>query len=231
MMEFDTALRLTEVLLGLAMAQQSAEHLTGSRADRWLFGLRLVLCGLLVAGLYPIPVLGALCALALMLLHRFQGPYNGGADKMTLLILTCLTLARTLPDPAWQELALAYLAVQVVLSYVVSGWIKLVNPDWRSGRALVDVFAFSAYPVSQSLRGWADRPRALWVASWGVIGFELAFPLGLLHPGLLVVALSIAALFHLANAFVFGLNRFFWIWLCAYPSLIWFQGRAIAPLL
>jgi hypothetical protein len=41
----------------------------------------------------------------------------------------------------------------------------------------------------------------------------------------LIVALVVAAGFHLANACVFGLNRFFGIWLAAYPSLIWLQGR------
>lgn len=229
MMAFETALRLTEIMLALAMIQQSAEHLVGTRGDRLLFGLRIALSALLVAGVQTMPVLWGLCALALLQIHRFQGPYNGGADKMTLLILTCVTLARSLPEPGWQELALAYLGAQVILSYVVSGWVKLMNPDWRNGQALADVFAFSAYPVSQSLRGWAARPRAMWGASWGVIAFELAFPLGLLHPGMLVAMMCVAAMFHLANAFVFGLNRFFWIWLCAYPSLIWFQGRAIAP--
>jgi hypothetical protein len=57
------------------------------------------------------------------------------------------------------------------------------------------------------------------------MGFEVLFPLALLHPLALYAGLVIAATFHLANAFLFGLNRFFWIWICAYPSLIWFQGR------
>jgi hypothetical protein len=37
--------------------------------------------------------------------------------------------------------------------------------------------------------------------------------------------LALAAAFHLANACLFGLNRFFWVWLAAYPSLIWLQHR------
>lgn len=29
----------------------------------------------------------------------------------------------------------------------------------------------------------------------------------------------------LCNACLFGLNRFFWIWIMAYPSMFWFQQR------
>ena len=46
----------------------------------------------------------------------------------------------------------------------------------------------------------------------------------------LVIGLSFATLFHFANACLFGLNRFFWIWLAAYPSLLWLQQRVGAGL-
>ena len=57
--------------------------------------------------------------------------------------------------------------------------------------------------------------------------FELLFPLALLDAGYLKAALVIAGLFHLVNGCVFGLNRFLWIWIAAYPSLLWFQQRVI----
>ena len=60
------------------------------------------------------------------------------------------------------------------------------------------------------------------------MGFELLFPLCLLTQPTLIVGLGIAATFHFANACLFGLNRFFWIWLAAYPSLLWFQGRLMS---
>ena len=58
--------------------------------------------------------------------------------------------------------------------------------------------------------------------------FELAFPLALASLATLALALVGAACFHLANAFLFGLNRFFWTWIAAYPSLIWLQERIFA---
>ena len=224
-MSFDTALRATEILLALAFIQQSAEHLWRTPEIRWLFGLRLVVSIVLLVGFAPTLSLLVLTGLSMVALHHFQGPYNGGSDRMSVLILWCLTLAHVLPNPRWQELAFSYLALQLTLSYFISGWVKLVNADWRTGTALSDVFAFSAYPVAENMRVLAHSPRLLLTASWAVIAFEVAFPLALFTPLSLIAALAIAATFHLANACLFGLNRFFWIWLAAYPSLIWFQAR------
>jgi len=126
-----------------------------------------------------------------------------------------------------QELAFGYLAVQVILSYFISGQVKILNPEWRSGRALAAVFLFSAYPVSEALRGLANRPRLMWAASWSVMLFEVLFPLSLLHTATLIPALALAAGFHLANACLFGLNRFVWVWIASYPSILWLQARLV----
>ena len=120
---------------------------------------------------------------------------------------------------------MGYLAIQLILSYFQAGWVKVINPEWRSGKALENVFAFTAYPVSQSVRQWATNPALMFYMSWAVILFELIFPLTIFSTVALYIALFIAAVFHLANACLFGLNRFFWIWPAAYPILIWFQSR------
>jgi hypothetical protein len=224
-MGFALALRLTEVLLALALIQQSAEHLGGPRDERWLFLPRLVLATGLLAGLPSLPILGALWGHGLLILRRFDGVYNGGSDKMTWLVLTCCLLARLAPSPHWAEMALGYLAVQLTLSYFVSGWVKVINPDWRSGQALVDIFRYSAYPVARNLRGLADRPALLFLGGWAVIGLELVFPLTLLDPRALALGLGLCALFHVSNAVHFGLNRFVWAWISAFPALILFQDR------
>jgi len=224
-MTFDDALRLTEVLMGFAFILQSIEHLRSFNNERILFSLRIILSVLLIFDFYSSWVIALLFLLALVILHRFQGPYNGGADRMGLLVLVCLCLAYFAPTLYWQEIAFGYLALQLVLSYLISGWVKIVNPDWRSGRALRDVFQFSTYPVSDSLRDFADSPRLLFVMSWSVMLFELLFPLSLFFTESLVVALVIATCFHFTNACIFGLNRFFWIWIAAYPSILWLQQR------
>lgn len=224
-MPLEVALRLVEMGLAFALLQRGAEHMIGR--ERAVFALQIILAGALLLGFAPTICVIGLLALALVQLHRFQGPYNGGSDKMALLILTCLTVAHLAPSRAWAELALGYLAFQLVMSYAISGWVKIANPDWRSGAALSDVFAFSAYPASEAHRHWADRLRVMQSVSWAVILFECAFPFALLNKQLLLAALSVAALFHLSNAWFLGLNRFFWIWISAYPALIWFQTRLL----
>lgn len=211
----------------MAFLQQSAEHMVWSKTERLLFLPRAIFSVLLLVGVFSQWVLLALSLHSLVILHRFAGPYNGGSDRMGLLVLYCLCFAELLPDGVGKETAFGYLGVQVILSYFISGQVKIVNPEWRSGRALQDVFRFSAYPVSEGLRGLADRPRLLWGMSWSVMLFEVLFPLSLFNINILVVALGVAILFHLANACLFGLNRFLWIWIAAYPSLLWLQTRLI----
>ena len=228
-MSLELAQRLTEILLAFAFLQQCAEHMSGPNAARAMFLTRAVLCLALLTGFYSDWSLLALSIHSIAVLHRYNGPYNGGSDRMGLLILYCLTLSHWLPEGPLVQTAFAYLGVQVILSYFISGWVKILNPAWRSGAALRDVFAFSAYPVAENLRALAPHPRAMRTASWAVIGFEVLFPLALLNQTLLIAALTCAAAFHIANACLFGLNRFVWFWLAAYPSILWLQSRLIVP--
>ena len=233
-MTFDGAVQLTSAMMALAFIQQSLEHLhpAARLRERLLFAPRLILSALLLAASVGAPWLAPFLLVALVVNHLFilpffNGPYNGGADRMSLLILLCLTGATTLPEPSWRELAFGYLGMQLLLSYAIAGWVKIANPDWRSGRALRDVFFFSAYPAGENIRRWAGHPRLLLAAGWAVMLFELAFPLTVLSRPALLAGLAVAALFHGANACLFGLNRFFWIWLCAYPSILWLQERVL----
>jgi hypothetical protein len=226
-MSLDAAVRLSEMLMGFAFLQQSLEHLVAPWEERRLFIPRIVLAALLIIGVAPLIVEALLLLLSVAILHRFQGPYNGGSDRMSLLLLICLFLSHLAPARLWQELALGYLAVQLVLSYAMAGWLKLVNPDWRSGRALTDVLQFSVYPVSDDIRAWSVSPALMTSLSWALILFELLFPLTLVDGTALKVGLAAAASFHFTTACLFGLNRFLWIWLAAYPLLLWFQQRVI----
>lgn len=224
------AQRAAECLLAAAFVQQALEHLASAHSERWWWLARIPFALLLIGGVAPRTCLTGLVLLALAAILRYDGPYNGGSDRMGYLILFSLWLARLAPSAFWREVALGYLATQVCLSYALSGWVKLVNPDWRSGLALRDVFAWSAYPVSVEVRRWADWPRLLWVMAWAVLLFELAFPLALLRPHWLPWALAIAATLHVANAWLFGLHRFVWVWLAGYPPLLWLQGRLLGAL-
>jgi hypothetical protein len=160
-MILEVALRWSEILAGWAFLQQSAEHLTAPAKERRLYILRMVLAFLLITGVQPAIIEALLLLLGIATLYRFQGPYNGGSDRMSLLLLFCLLMARLAPTRQWQEIPLGYLAVQILLSYAISGWVKLTNPDWRTGQAMQDIFQFSVYPVSERLRSPALTFRGL----------------------------------------------------------------------
>ncbi|MFX4223931.1 MAG: HTTM domain-containing protein [Thalassobaculum sp.] len=226
-MSAEAAIRLTEILLAIAFLQKSVEHVFGLPDERLYFLPLAALSLLLLTGIESDLVCYALLVNALFILHRFQGPYNGGSDLLGYLILVCLCLAHAAPDPRWREYALAYLALQPILSYFKSGWSKAIHRDWWSGQALRDVFDFSAYPVSDAIRARFRDSALLAPMSWAVILFELAFPLALLHRDALVAALALAAAFHLANFLLFGFNRFVWIWVASYPAILWLQDRLV----
>jgi len=63
--------------------------------------------------------------------------------------------------------------------------------------------------------------------SWGVILFELLFPLALLSQMAVLAGLAVAFGFHIANFVLFGFNRFVWVWLAAFPSVVWLQARIV----
>ncbi|MET0357486.1 MAG: HTTM domain-containing protein, partial [Cellvibrio sp.] len=196
MMLLDQAVRLSEMILAFAVAQQSVEYIRGFRPEKWYGIISLVLSVLLLAGFQIVYVEAGLLLVAVIMLHRFQGPYNGGSDCITILVLLCLFLSHIASTVFWKEIALGYLAFQLCFSYFQSGYIKIINADWRNGTALRDVFSITAYPVSDQVREWSKSPRLLLVMSWVVIIFELAFPFSLLNEMLLIVALFIAVIFH-----------------------------------
>lgn len=224
-MTLELAVRIAEVILAFAIIQQSLEFIRGHNSEKLLAWIQLILAIFLMVGFKSVWMETGLIFIALLLIKRFQGPYNGGSDTMTLLVLLCLWLSHLASDKKWQEIALGYLAIQSMLSYFQAGWVKLINPQWRSGLALQQVFAVTAYPVSESVRLFANKLMLMVCMSWAVIIFEILFPLAIFSVYSLYIFLFIAASFHLANAFLFGLNRFFWIWPATYPALIWFQGR------
>jgi hypothetical protein len=158
-----------------------------------------------------------LFATSLAISVRFRGSFNGGSDSMLLVVMLSLAVAHTFPAHA--DLALGYCALQLALSYVIAGLAKLRDPAWRTGRALAILVELPQYRVPRRLARAAARLTR--IASWAILVFELAFPLVLAGPLATTILLAVGAAFHLANALVFGLDRFLWTWLAAYPALLY----------
>ena len=189
-----------------------------------MLGLRGALALALMLGQAGLGIALLLFALALLLLMRWRGAFNGGSDFMTLVGLTGLLLAHVLglftePASAW-HVALWYVTVQSLSSYFVSGWVKLMRPEWRSGRALTVFLDHGVYgPLPEnSIYRW---PRLAMLCSWCFTLWEGLFPLGLLDARLAAVFCAIAAVFHFLVFWFFGLNRFFWAWLSTFPAILY----------
>lgn len=162
------------------------------------------------------------CSLATSI--RFRGSYNGGSDAMLLVVMISLGLARSAPGSRVATAGLAYAAAQLVLSYFVAGIAKLADRAWRTGRALPILVGLPHYRAPAWAARLIARPAIAALATWSILGFECGFPLVFVRPSVCIGLVICGGGFHLGNAIVFGLDRFLWTWLAAYPALLYWAG-------
>lgn len=196
----------------------------------------LLACGALSAlGLYARPDLPfsiSVFACCLLMSMRFRGTFNGGSDFMTLNVSGALAIAALFPS--WARVAFVYVGIHVVLSYFLSGLVKLRNPGWRDGTTLAALLSLKKYSVPAGTAALAGNRFLMFAGSWAILIFECSFPLALLSLPVLWIYLCLALVFHAVNVHVFGLNRFFFAWLAAYPLLYYsclqlLSGATSAP--
>lgn len=155
---------------------------------------------------------------------RFRGTFNGGSDYMSVVVLLGVSGA-TYFDGAVAKACLGYVCVQLVFSYFIAGVIKLARPSWRGGSGLARLLGSNRYGTPTWVARAAIRPALGRLASWAVLVFECSFPLALLGSRVATAYLLVGALFHAGNVLAFGLNRFFFAWLAAYPALLYFSAE------
>jgi hypothetical protein len=153
---------------------------------------------------------------------RFRGTFNGGSDYLTVLISMALSVRWLCgATPLVSKAALAYIAVQVTLSYFIAGVAKLKEVTWRNGAALRVFVTSEGYGAPPFVRRLLDGQRRCLLLSWAVLAFECGFPLAWLSPRFCLPLLALGFVFHLGNSLVFGLNRFLFAWSAAYPALLY----------
>lgn len=169
--------------------------------------------------LIPMILLG--CRLGIVAV--IDGPVCGGSDTILIYILMAACWANLYPDQSHQVLAV--LGSIGVVSYFLSGFQKLLSNSWVRGSALSEILEYGSYGVPEGLRLWSQRHKfAVRLLGYGAIGFELVAPIVvLMFPAWTLVYLGVGAIFHGLNFWIFGLNRFFWAWICVYPS-VYFLG-------
>ena len=189
----------------------------------------LAVCVLAVWGA-SLPLVLFLFVGNVLILIRWRGAFNGGSDFMTLVVLTGLLIAQVgmcwlEPMQAWKA-GLWYITIQSVTSYFMSGWVKTLRPEWRSGDAMT-VFLNAAIHGPLSPNHVLRKPWVACLGSWAFMVWEACFPLALLHPLLAIGFCSVAAVFHFLVFWFFGLNRFFWAWLASFPAIVWCSSQLV----
>ncbi|GGN19663.1 alpha/beta fold hydrolase [Streptomyces fuscichromogenes] len=191
----------TTTALHLARAVVSAGMLLPGNS-RWR-GAGSVFLGTSTALLYP--------------RHRYG---TDGSDQVSVLVQTANGLARLSGRPPTQDAALWYVALQSNLSYLVSGWVKLMGPHWRDATALGGVLRTRTYGHEPSFRLAERYPRAGRLVAHGVLALECFFPVAYLGGGALArPVLACAAAFHTTNGFVMGLGRFVSSFVAMHPAV------------
>jgi hypothetical protein len=200
-------------------------------------------------------VLLALWFLQLLTQVRWRGALNGGSDLMTLSMLNSLLFGLCLgqvsafapgdnpvmpgivfapetPSASWTYLperaALWLICIHLLTSYFVAGAVKMLQPEWRSGQALIHFLDASVHG-SLSAGSWLRIPRLAALIAWSFMVWEVLMPLSLLHPRLALMGCVLAAAFHLLIFVYLGLNRFLWIWLAGFPAVV-FAAAELAAL-
>lgn len=165
---------------------------------------------------------GALMILLVVNLFLYYRHSYGldGADQMSLLLIVTLFLCFVfVSNPAIQEIGVFFIALQLSLSYTVSGIAKLVSKKWRNGTAVQGILSTYTYGMNFTRNNLTKNKFLCWVICWMTIIIETFFPLVLfLSPEITLIFLAFGFLFHLSIAIVMGLNDFVWGFSAAYPA-------------
>ncbi len=171
------------------------------------------------------PLYWLLLLSSIFLVIRTRGPLCGGSDAMFFQVQVGLLICSYADwNPVFGIMGIAYIAAQSALSYFLAGIVKLRNSSWRNGEAIRNLFSMNTpYRIFEPVRAIAHAPIACMMMAWATMLFELLFPLLFMVP---IEAKSIFLLagvtFHLMNAAIIGINRFFWAWIATYPALLLF---------
>ena len=194
-----------------------------------LIVVRLVSALFLVAGITDNFVHTALIsAVALTTIGiALRSPFGlDGSDQMAAFIFATLFLEQVWPGPAVESTFLWVIALQSCLAYFTAGFAKLVSPTWRDGSAVFGIASTRMYGVPSAARWIKEHGWFCVGIAWSVILTECLFPLALVAPFPLVVALLAGGgAFHVMSGFTMGLNTFVWSFFATYPAILWCHSR------
>ncbi|MFE2141646.1 alpha/beta fold hydrolase [Streptomyces sp. NPDC059456] len=159
--------------------------------------------------------------------HRYG---TDGSDQVAILVQSATGAARLVRSPQAKDALLWYVALQANLSYLVSGWVKLIGEPWRDASALSGVMRTRTYGHPGMYRWTQEHPRAAKALTHGVLALECLFPLAYARGGRLArPVIASAAAFHLANGYFMGLGRFVTAFTAMHPMVAYTSAPRSHP--
>lgn len=159
---------------------------------------------------------------ALLWIKSHRSVYGSdGSDQVAMLSATVCSAAHLpfLRDRE-QQVLIAFLGAQSILSYTVAGIAKLISPLWRDGSALTGILRTRTYGDRDLHRLLSRRPYLAKHTARTVSVLETAAPLLLVLPDRIRrVGIGLMGSFHVVNARYMGLNRFLWAFVATYPAV------------
>lgn len=157
--------------------------------------------------------------------HALTAPrhYYGadGSDHVALMSQTLTLVSRmSKKDPAVTDAALWLSSMQAVMSYAVSGWVKLAGDKWRNDEAFEGVMRTRVYGNEMVWRLLQKHPLAGKVVGKLTLAVECGYPIIYVGGGRLARPLMFSTAFmHVNIAWTMGLGRFVFAFLSMYGAL------------
>ncbi len=192
-----------------------------------LFRMLLVFDAMVLSALFIWPGNGMLLAFAAALqlieMKRHYLSYDG-ADEMILLCLTAIALGRLTRSP---EAPAYFIAAEAGLAYFIAGIYKAASPFWKRGLALMLITRTRLFGQQNLSRALQQYPRAASAFEFAFVLWESIFVAALFAPPkVLLATLAAGLIFHLACAWVMGLNTFLWAFGATY-SCVFFCNQQL----
>lgn len=145
---------------------------------------------------------------------------NSAADQIQLIVLFGYVVAQLSPDLLLRQMAMSFIAVNLLISYITAGYFKLTSKTWQSGNAMRVVLATDTYGDSKFYFNLLNKPVMFKVMAWATICFDFFLPfVAMMHPVGSIVFIVLGVTFHAGNAYFMGLNNFLLAFAAGFPSV------------
>lgn len=165
-----------------------------------------------------------LCLFALTLLLALRSPYGlDGAYQMNLVTLLALSISSIAGvNSEVSVVCMIFICSELILSYFIAGFFKLISPIWRKSYALPVIFSTRTYGNAFIYEFVRNHSLITSVLTWSVFIFEMSFFCIFFASPLYVPLICILGIiFHLFNSIFMGLNSFLFGFVATYPALLY----------